>query len=157
MIDIVCSCLKLNRIRIRRAPALPPCIAAVCAAKSSETAKAAEISVIAARLSLTIAASKAVIAVALLLLLHDLVVGLLHLFKPLLRLLSVRIIDIGVRMVFPAQVAVCFFDVIVTGTRGHPEHLIRICHGYFSSCNFLSFLHGALLPPFLPLIPFYAA
>ena len=107
VIDIIGCCLQLDRIGIRRSGAvLSAAIGTAKSAKFPETTVVAALTVI----------SKAVIAVALLLFLHDLVIRLLHFLKPLLRLCPIRIVDIRVRMIPAAEVSICFFDLIITGT-----------------------------------------
>ena len=48
--------------------------------------------------------------------LHNLLIGLLNFFEFGFSLIFVGIIDIGIRVILPAERAVSFFDVIVGGT-----------------------------------------
>ena len=59
---------------------------------------------------------------------HDLLVGLLNLFEFFLRLSFIGVVDIGVRMIFPAQCPVCFFYFLSAGISGNTQHFIWILH-----------------------------
>ena len=59
-------------------------------------------------------------------LVHDLLIGLLDEFEHLLCLILVRVVDIGVGMIFAAQLPVCFFDFVVGCVPGDSQDLIRI-------------------------------
>ena len=53
---------------------------------------------------------------------HDLFVRLLHLFEFFFCFCFIRIIDIGIRVIRPAEFSVCFFDFIVRSPAGHAQH-----------------------------------
>ena len=64
--------------------------------------------------------------IGVLLLVHDLLIGFLHDLEHLLRLVFVRVIDVGVRMVLPGELPVCFFDLFIARVSGDAEHFVRV-------------------------------
>ena len=125
--------------------------AAIGAAKSPEAAEPAKASEAAitsgAVASAASCASTALIAVAFRSFLHNLLVSLLYFLKPLLRLILVRIIDICVRMIFPAQGLICFFYILFRCASGNAQDLIRVTHVLPPAGRRLS--HPVPLPAFV--------
>ena len=109
--DIVACRPQMSLLFIARFLALPE--AAIAKGPERPIAKAA---VAALR---TRPAAVALPAVTGSLLLHNLLIGCLNLFKPLLSLIPVGIVDIGVRMIFPAQCFVCFLDFFLGSASRH--------------------------------------
>lgn len=68
---------------------------------------------------------------SLLFFLHNQIIGLLHLFETFFRLIFVRIVDICIRMILPAQCTVCFLYLFIRSATADAEHLIWICHDFF--------------------------
>ena len=50
---------------------------------------------------------------------HALLIGLLDFFEFRLCLILVRIIDIGIRMIFSAEVTICFFYLVIGSITGY--------------------------------------
>ena len=61
-------------------------------------------------------------------LIHDLLIGLLDELEHLLGFVLVGIVDIGVGMIFAAQLAVSLLDFVVGSIPGDTEDLIGIGH-----------------------------
>ena len=59
---------------------------------------------------------------------HNLLVSGLYLFEFFLGLRLVRIVNIGVRMIFARKLPVCLFHFLVTGVSVDAKDLIRITH-----------------------------
>jgi len=121
----VCSAEeRCERIILRSVSALTisPTISAIAA-----------VSVRALLLSAVVAASST--RAAALTAMHNLFIRLLDFHESLLRLRSVRLADVCIRMISLAELTICLFYLVVCRRRGNPQHLIRICH-----CSFFAFL-----------------
>ena len=61
-----------------------------------------------------------------LLFVHDLLISLLNKLEHFFGLVLVRIVDIGIGMVFTAELTIGFFDFIIRGIPGDAQHFIWI-------------------------------
>ena len=134
-VQIVCGCLQADRIFILplRLPRVLPVVAGSSEnviPEISETAVTSCISV-----SVTSGAAAAAVTAAcprrgirMLPFVHNLLVSGLYLFEFFLGLRLVRIVNIGVRMIFARKLPVCLFHFLVTGVSVDAKDLIRITH-----------------------------
>ena len=65
--------------------------------------------------------------------LHNLLVRLLNFLKFFLCLRLVRIIDICIRMIRPAQLPVCLFNLVLGRILWYSQYIVWIFHNLFSS------------------------
>ena len=63
-----------------------------------------------------------------LLFIADLLIGCLHLFEFLFGFCFIWIVYICIRVIFPAERAVSFFNFLVARIMRNTQHFIRICH-----------------------------
>src|SRR5699024_836198 len=124
---------RRTKLRILRGTSI--IISAIISAITAVSIRAA---VTAAAIGTAVASLGTVGGCSVFLLLHDLFICLLYLLEFLFCFCFIGIIDIGVRMVFPAQRTVSFLDFLRTGIPGHSQHLIWICHQCFFSSSSLS-------------------
>ena len=132
-VQIVCGCLQADRIFILplRLPRVLPVVAGSSENVIPEISETAVTSCIAVSVTSGAAAVTATCAgrsVRMLTLIHDLLVSGLYLFEFFLCLRLVRIVNIGVRMIFARKLPVCLFHFLVTGVSVYAKDLIRITH-----------------------------